>query len=145
MTSLQELEILNLLIKFKPAGLYKNFRMFNILHNSSLQGMGEIQDIIQKYYDLSQVVVEDDLEEREFLLPDYDFASIIEEYRLQTEDDASREVSPQRTSISASKRDSTSSQSNQHSASVSASGKRKTRNTTNQPAKREKRKRATHK
>ncbi len=129
MTTESELEILNLIIQFKPAGIHKNFRMLNILLKSSLQSL-EITEILQKFYDLSQLSIdsEDLFTEREFLLPDHEFSSIIEEYRLQTEDDVSRDVSPTRTSLG-SKRDSLSAQSNQQ-------GKRRTRNTISQASQR---------
>jgi hypothetical protein len=130
MTTELELEILNLIIQFKPAGIHKNFRMLNILLNSSLNSTLEITEIIQKFYNLSQLSIDnqDLFTDREFLLPDQEFSSIIEEYRLQTEDDVSRDVSPQRSSLG-SKRDSVSAQSNQQ-------GKRRTRNTTVQASQR---------
>lgn len=121
-----EQTLLSAIVKYKPAGIHKHFRLVNMIkyfadHSDIQVKIGDLLDKIHTFYDLQEIDKDleeaEGIEETEFTLPETDFESIIEEYRQAAEEDLSREVSPVR-----SKRDSKDSTS-------SSVGKRRTRST----------------
>lgn len=119
-----EQTLFSAIIKYKPVGIHKHFRLVNMIkyfadHSDIQVKIGELLEKIHSFYDLQEIGKEveetEELEETEFTLPETDFESIIEEYRQAAEEDLSREVSPVK-----SKRDSKDSTS-------SSIGKRRTR------------------
>ena len=97
-----EQTLLSAIIKFKPVGIHKHFRLVNIIkyltNNSGVElSLSEILDKIKSFYDLESLeadLIDYEIPESEFSLPETDFESIIEDYRQATEEDLSREVSP---------------------------------------------------